>query len=168
MCGRVQVCAQEYSCPRRESWEIFSHGAEVASGCESLTVGAGIQTLVPCKSGKGSSPLWEQSLKTRISPIFNMLLQGQVFMFGFSWWHVYVCASVCALSVCVCCVVEYGVCVCRDQERMWTSLSITLSLIELRQGLSRNSELGWQLATPDDPPTSDTHTSLTHRCWGYR
>lgn len=122
----MHVCAQEYSCPRRESWEIFSHGAEVASGCESLTVGAGIQTLVPCKSGKGSSPLWEQSLKTRISPIFNMLLQGQVFMFGFSWWHVYVCASVCALSVCVLCSGVRGMCVQRSGEDVDVPLHYSL------------------------------------------
>lgn len=80
------------------------------------------------------------------------------------------CVPLCVHGVCVCCVVwSMGcVCVCRDQERMWTSLSITLSLIELRQGLSPDLELGWQPATPGDPSTSDTHTSPTHRCWGYR
>lgn len=68
------------------STAAYGGRAEFTSGGEPLTVGAGIQTLVPCKSGKGSSPLWESSLQTQISPIFNMLLQGQVFMCGFSWW----------------------------------------------------------------------------------
>lgn len=71
---------------------------EVTSGYESLTVGAGIQTLVPCKSGKGSSPLWEQSLKTRISPIFNMPLQGV-----HVWFQLVICVRVC-LCVCMECV----------------------------------------------------------------
>lgn len=68
-------------------------------------------------------------------------------------------ACVCACGVCTC--VHAGVChVYTEAEKgCWTSCSITLYLIPLRQNLSLYLKVGWKPSRPCHPPVSTQHST---------
>lgn len=73
------------------------------------------------------------------------------------WWvH---CMCVCVRGVCTC--VHAGVChVYTEAEKgCWTSCSITLYLIPLRQNLSLYLKVGWKPSRPCHPPVSTQHST---------
>lgn len=85
--------------------------------------------------------------------------------------------GICMCGVCShVCVAHMALRACGDQ-RVFCICSITLPPFLLRQGLSRNLELGWQPANHSNPPVSTfsstgvistlaTVSSFLHRSWG--